>query len=139
MGESVDSATRLAIERLIYDHAWLIDHGQADRVPELYTEAARMLGVGPDKVGRSAITAWAQERAAMTTRRSRHVQSNIRLEAVSPTVVNGTVILTLYRHDGDGPGSPAPLLIGEYEDVYQRGADDDWRFSERKLSVIFGR
>ncbi len=138
MAPPIEPELRLAIEALVYEHAWLIDHGHADQLPNLYTDDARVQGVGPEKIGREAIAVWARERAAMTQRRSRHVQTNIRLEAESPATVRGTVVLTLYRHDGDGPGSPSPLLIGEYQDVYQRGTDGQWRFSQRSLSVLFG-
>ena len=48
------------------------------------------------------------------------------------------MVLTLYRYDGEGRGEPTPLMIGEYEDVYQRCDDLAWRFAERRLSVIFG-
>ena len=105
----VDPATRHAIETLVIEHAWLIDHGQADRVVDLYTEEAEVLGIGPDKAGRLAIAAWAAERAAMTTRCSRHLHSNLRLLAIDADQVEGTVALTLYRHDGTGfwPANPA--------------------------------
>ena len=68
MHAAIEPSTRQAIEALIYEHAWLIDHGQADRLPGLYTEDARVLGIGPDKVGQQAITEWAGQRAAMTER-----------------------------------------------------------------------
>ncbi len=138
MTEAIEPADRLAIEALIHEFAWLIDHGEAQKLPGLFTDDARVLGAGPDKVGQQAIAEWGRDRAAMTQRRSRHVQSSIRLQALSSSVVRGTVVLTLYRHDGAGPGSPSPLLIGEYQDVYQRGADDQWRFSERSLAIHFG-
>ncbi len=138
MPEAIGPDIRHAIEALVYEHAWLIDHGLADRLPDLYTDDGRVLGVGPDKVGRQAIADWAGQRAAMTGRRSRHVQSNLRLASVSPGVVRGTVVLTLYRHDGDAKADPVPFLVGEYEDLYHRGTDDVWRFAERRLSVLFG-
>ena len=138
MTEAIEPADRLAIEALIYEFGWLIDHGEAQKLPGLFTDDGRVLGVGPDKVGQQAIGDWGRERAGMRQRRSRHVQSNIRLQAISASVASGTVILTLYRHDGEGPGSPSPLLIGDYQDVYERGSDDRWRFSERSLTVHFG-
>lgn len=129
---------RAAIEDLIQRHAWLIDHGVSDRIGELFTEDATLYGVGADKAGRAAIAAWGAERAAMRERRSRHVQSNILLEPVSPGIAQGCVVLTLYRHDGPGPGSATPLLICEYADRYRKEADGAWRFAERRLSVLFG-
>ncbi len=135
---SVDPATRQAIEQLVAEHAWLIDHGQAERIASLYTDDARMLGLGPDKVGRPAIQAWAAERAAMTGRRSRHVQSNLRLAAVSPDECRGTLLLTVYRHDGAGRAEPVPFAVAEYDDIYGRGPDGVWRFAERRLTILFG-
>jgi hypothetical protein len=124
MNKPLEAEIRLTLEHLVVEHAWLIDHGAADRLPELYTEDGRMFGVGPDKIGREAIAAWAKQRAAMTDRRSRHVQTNIRLERVADDVIHGTAILTLYRHDGAGAGSPSP--------------DGTWLFAERRLAVLFG-
>ena len=74
----------------------------------------------------------------MTERRSRHVQSNLRLVPVSAIECRGTVVLTLYRHDGPGKAEPAPLMVAEYDDVYRKGPDGTWRFAERRLSVLFG-
>ena len=135
---AIEPQARHAIEQLVHEHAWLIDHGQADRVTALYAEDARVFGIGPDMVGHDAIGAWAGQRAAMTERRSRHVQSNIRLVAVSPDRVLGCVLLTLYRHDGDGKADAKALMVAEYDDVYQRGKDAVWRFAERRLTVLFG-
>ncbi|SFJ07169.1 SnoaL-like domain-containing protein [Bosea sp. OK403] len=129
---------RVAIEDLIQRHAWLIDHGESDRIGELFTQDAALYGIGPDKLGRAAIANWGAERAAMRDRRSRHVQSNILIEPISPETARGCVVLTLYRHDGPGPGSATPFLICEYDDRYRKDADRAWRFTERRLSVLFG-
>lgn len=129
---------RAAIEDLIQRHAWLIDNGKSDGIGDLFTEDAAMFGVGPDKVGRAAIAAWGADRAKMKERRSRHVQSNILIEPVSPGNARGSIVLTVYRHDGTGPGSAAPLLVCEYTDSYRHGPDGVWRFAERRLSVLFG-
>lgn len=138
MPSSADTpAVRLAIEALIHEHAWLIDHNQADRVVDLYTDDARLLGIGADKIGRDAIAAWARERAAMTGRCSRHAQSNIRLVFAAAGQVQGTVLLTLYRVDGAGPGPSTPLLVAEYDDLYQQCPDGRWRFKQRRLTTLF--
>ena len=135
---AVDVQTRVAIEDLVHRHAWLIDHGRAQEVAALFTQDARLLGIGPDKIGRPAIAAWADARQAMGERRSRHVQSNIVLDHAGADI-HGTVVLTLYRHDGPGEGPAAPCLIGEYGDVYRRNGDGMWRFAERRLTTLFGK
>lgn len=129
---------RLAIEQLIQRHAWLIDHGEADKVGELFAEDGALYGIGPDKVGRAAIAEWGRQRAAMTERRSRHLQSNILIEPLAADAARGWVALTLYRHDGPGQGSATPLLIAEYADRYAREPDGSWLFTERRLTVLFG-
>ena len=133
----IDAETSHAIEQLVHEHAWLIDHGQAGAVPDLYTDDALLLGIGEEKAGRAAIAAWAEARQAMTERQSRHMQTNLRLARRGDGRIEGTVLLTLYRHDGPGPAAPAPLLVGEYADVYAKGADDKWRFAERRLTTLF--
>ena len=138
MAELLDPATVQAIEHLVHEHGWLIDHGQASQVVDLYADDGRVLGIGPDKIGRAAIAVWADARQAMADRRSRHVQTNLRLARASDGTIHGTVLLTLYRHDGPGAGSPVPLLIGEYADIYVEQPAGTWRFAERRLSVLFG-
>ena len=105
----------------------------------LYTEDARVPGIGPDKVGQAASRAWATERReAMAERRSRHVHGNLRLAAVSPGECRGTVVPTLCRHDGPGRADPAPFMVAEHDDAYRKGPDNAWRFAERRLLVLFG-
>lgn len=136
---ALDLAGRAAIEQLIHRHAWLIDHGDAGTVAELFTEDAALYGIGPDKLGGPAIAEWARQRAAMTERRSRHVHGNILIEPEGVDQARGTVIVTLYRHDGAGEASATPLLIGEYADRYSRQADGSWLFAERRFAILFGR
>lgn len=131
-------ADRAAIEDLVHRHAWLIDHGQADRVGELFVEDGALYGAGPDKQGRAAIAAWGAQRAAMRERCSRHIQGNILIEPLEAGAARGWTTLTLYRQDGPGEGSSTPLLIAEYADLYRREPDGVWRFAERRLSVLFG-
>ncbi|WID94971.1 nuclear transport factor 2 family protein [Bosea vestrisii] len=134
----LDPQDRAAIEQLIQRHAWLIDHGAADRIGELFCEDAALYGIGPDKLGRAAIAEWGRQRAALSERRSRHLQSNVLIEPLSPETARGWVALTLYRHDGPGEGQAVPLLIAEYADCYSREPDGSWLFAERRLSVLFG-
>jgi hypothetical protein len=136
---ALDPAARAAIEQLIHRHAWLIDHGAAGKVAELFTEDGALHGIGSDKLGRPAIAEWARQRAAMTERRSRHVHGNILIEPEGVDQARGTVIVTLYRHDGAGEASATPLLIGEYADRYHKQADGRWLFAERRFAILFGK
>ncbi len=129
---------REAVEALVAEHAWLIDHGQADRISELYAEDGKMYGVGPDLIGRDAIAAWSLSRAAMRDRVSRHVCTNLRLVPVSEDEVHGTSILAVFRHDGPGARPTVPFMVGDCEDVFRRGADGAWRIAERRMTPAFG-
>lgn len=128
---------RQAIADLVVEHSWLIDHGFADRVPDLYTENASLLGIGEDLMGREAVAEWSRRRVAMRERTSRHVCTNLRVIADRSDRARGTVLVTLYRHDGEPAGPALPLLIGEFGDHYERGADGRWRFAERRFSSVF--
>lgn len=138
-GATLDCGLRAAIEALVVEHAWLIDHGKASLIAGLYTEDGRMTGLGPDLVGQEAIRDWAITREAMTHRMSRHICTNLRLAPRTPELIEGSVLLTVYRHDGPGTGEPTPFAIAEYEDLYQLGADRRWRFAARHLRTLFSR
>ena len=129
---------RIEIGELITEHAWLIDHGQADRLPQLYTEPCALRGVGEDLIGLDALRAWSVRRAAMTTRTSRHVCTNIRLVNEGHGRAGGTVLVTLFRHDGPATGVPVPFAVGEYDDRYALCPDGRWRFESRRFSIVFG-
>lgn len=129
---------RAAIEQPVQRHAWLIDHGEADRIGELFAEDAVLRGIGPDKLGRAAIAEWGRQRAALSERRSRHLKSNVLIEPLSLETARGWGALTLYRHDGAGEGPAVPLLVAEYADHYRQAPDGAWLFAERRLTVLFG-
>ena len=129
---------RIEIGDLITEHAWLIDHGHADRLPQLYTEPCALRGVGEDLIGMDALRAWSVKRAAMTTRTARHVCTNIRLVDEGHGHARGTVLVTLFRHDGPTSGAPVPFAVGEYDDRYALCPDGRWRFESRRFSIVFG-
>ena len=128
---------RASIEALVTEHAWLIDHGKANELAGLYTTDGRMLGVGEDLAGSETIAAWGEKRAAMRERTSRPVCADLRLWAETVESFRGTTTVTVYRRDDPINGTTVPLLVGDYEDFYTRGADARWRFAERKFVAAF--
>ncbi len=129
--------TSREIENLILDHAWLVDHGAAHRLHELYTDDGKIIGIGEDRVGRAAIMAYGEARAKMTKRVTSHLCSNIRLTQVNSNTVRGHVLVTLFRYDGDVIGEALPIAVGEWTDCFTRNLAGTWKFSERKLRIVF--
>lgn len=125
------------IEALIYEHAWLVDHGEAHRLHELYTEDGRLLGVGPDKIGKAALAAYGTDRRGQTGRTARHVCTNIRLQPDGAGRVKGTALCTLFRSDGPSIGTADPVAVGEYDDIYVRQPDGRWLILERRMTLVF--
>jgi hypothetical protein len=113
-----DAGLRLAIQALTHEHAWRLDHGQADRLHELYTDDGAMIGLPPrDVVGRDALKVWGVERVKLP-RVSRHVETNQRL-VWKDGVLHGVLYATVYRSESpDDTAGTAPFLIGDYEDEY---------------------
>lgn len=135
--QRVDAQTRAAVEDLVVEHAWVLDHGDPRDLPDLYTEDGELLGLGEPLVGRAALDGWAQQRAELTERVSRHVHTNLRLTVDDTGTVRGYVMTLLYRHDGEGAGPTWPFLVLDYSDVYARLDDGSYRFASRSIERVF--
>lgn len=129
---------RNEIEALVTEFAWRVDHHEFASVPELFTEDGRFDSPQRSMHGRAALEEGLGSRVGSTLQ-TRHVVSNLRLVPESEERVRGWVTFTVYRHDGDGIGTPDPAAVGEYQDVYQRGPDGRWRFAERRVTQVFAR
>ena len=132
-----DPAVRCEIESLIMEHSWMLDHHRSDRLGDLYTQDGRLTGLGGTRIGREAISKYGQERAKMTTRAARHVNTNIRLVKEGPKRVRGICSIMLLRHDGEGMGTADPIALADAEDVFVQGDDGHWRFEHRHLVLRF--
>jgi ketosteroid isomerase-like protein len=131
---------RLEIDALNSEFAYLIDHDQSEQVPELFTEdGVYGRSTGQRSVGREAIRAGYKSRKDHGARTARHIFSNLRLTPLADGLVGGSCILTLYARDGLPPHPAEPLVIADYDDIYQRGEDGRWRFKERIITWIFAR
>jgi len=138
----IDDGQRMVIERaclrLVTEYCHLVDHGEAARIADLFTDD----GVWMSTQGRAALQQFFQSRQDDVARMSRHVCNNTLIDVVDADHARGVTYLTLYRHDGE-PGrkvSPlsGPSMLGEYRDVFVRTADG-WRFQQRDLILDFIR
>ncbi|MGA0600974.1 nuclear transport factor 2 family protein [Caulobacter sp. KR2-114] len=140
----MDDVERLLIERacarLVARYCHLVDHGEAERVADLFTEDGTWSSPEQMMDGREAIARGFRRRQDNRGRISRHVCENLLVEVQDAERAAGVVYLTLYREDGP-PGRPyatalVPALIGEYRDVFVR-TPDGWRIRSRETVVSF--
>ncbi len=124
------------IQALITEHAWVLDRGDVRDLPRLYTDDGVLLGLEEPLHGRPAIAQWAERRATLTGRRSRHVHTNVRLVTAGGAEARGTMVTLLYRHEGDGLGSTVPLSVSDYDDSYRR-VDGQWLIARREMRRAF--
>jgi 3-phenylpropionate/cinnamic acid dioxygenase small subunit len=125
---------RLAIEALVTEYAWLLDHRRWDDVAGLCTGDAVLKIRGREIVGQDGLAQWAEYRAQKQSRRTQHQMTLMRLEPIEPDLVNGTAALVLHVAKTGGSGTYVDL-VGEYRDEYVRtGAG--WRFRRRTLVPI---
>jgi hypothetical protein len=133
-----------ACERLIIEYARRVDLGEADRIADLFTEDGRWEGTDLVLDGREAIHEWFENRGRLTRRVSRHVCTNIAVEALSTSEATSLSYMINYRHDrpeGD-TATPVPAghpkYVGELRDSF-RLTEEGWRFTSRVVSVAFLR
>jgi hypothetical protein len=125
---------QLAIERLVNEYAWLLDHQRWHEVARLCTEDAVLFIRAREIVGHEGLAQWADYRGQRVNRRTQHQMMSPRLEAVSADEVHGTAPLVLHVAKTGGGGTYVDL-VGEYEDEYVR-TPSGWKFRRRRLVQI---
>ena len=131
---------RLEIEALNAEFAYLIDHGRNSEVAGLFTEdGVYGRSTGERSTGRAAIAESYRQRVAHGPRTARHLFSNLRLQMEGERRARGTVILTLFAEDGLPPLPADPMLVADYDDIYELCADGRWRYRERIITGLFSR
>jgi ketosteroid isomerase-like protein len=135
-----DLKLRIEIEALNAEFAYLIDHDQSEGVADLFTaDGVYGRSTGERSEGREAIRQSYERRKAHGTRTARHIFSNLRITRESETRAHGTVILTLFAQDGPPPHPAEPMVVADYDDIYERGGDGKWRYKERLITWLFQR
>lgn len=133
----VDAETRNHLYSLIVDFTWRLDNGQPDGVADLFEPDARF--ITPQSTFESAADVESFFRTRATSNVStRSALTNHRLVRVSDTVIEGSVLIILFKNDG-APGEPDVFQVAEYHDTYALGEDGRWRFREREALHIFAR
>jgi ketosteroid isomerase-like protein len=129
-------------ERLVTAYCHYVDHGEAARVADLFTEDGVWKSPEVTMRGREELRRGFGGRQARRDRMSRHVCNNLLLEIRDAEHAEGVVYLTLYRHDGPEGRRISPLeqpeMVGEYRDRFVR-TSEGWRFAHREIEVSFVR
>jgi hypothetical protein len=142
----MDDLERLLIERecerLVTAYCHFVDHGEAARIADLFTEDGTWSGGGNLMKGREELAKQFGARQANTARTSRHVCQNFLCNVIDEDHAEGVVYLTLYRHDGEPGRGVSPLmgaeLVGEYRDRFRR-TPQGWRIESRETIASFVR
>jgi 3-phenylpropionate/cinnamic acid dioxygenase small subunit len=131
---AVSIEDRVAIEQLVIEYAYRLDHQRWQDVADLCTEDAVLFIRGREIVGQPGLAEWAARRAERSNRRTQHQMTLLRLQGVSADEVHGSAALVLHVAKTGGGGTYVDL-IGEYRDEYVRIAGE-WKFRRRRLVSI---
>jgi len=131
----VSDADHLSLSRLVVEFTWRVDHGQADRVWELFVPDGVLDTSGTPLAGHDAIRNWGRARAASTVQ-TRHICSGIRFTDCGDGRATGSTLLTVFMHDGQGRGPAVPAVVGEDTDDFIC-TDAGWRFVSRTFQTLF--
>ena len=142
----MDDMRRVQIERecqrLVTAYCHYVDHGEAERVADLFSEDGVWASPELTMDGREQVRKGFARRQANVGRMSRHVCNNLLVDVIDEEHAEGIVYLTLYRHDGEDGRRLSPLegpaLVGEYRDRFVR-TPEGWRIARREIAISFLR
>ena len=130
--------TRLELDALNVEFAYLIDNGRSAEVADLFTDDGSYgRSTGERSTGREAIRAAYAGRNARGPRTARHIFTNLRLTYEADGRVTGKSILTLFAEDGVPPHTAEVFLVADYDDVYAREPGGPWLFKSRTITWLF--
>ena len=133
--EGISLADRQQIEQLIADYSYSFDSGDINVFSELFVEQGSLLSSVGDAKSRSEIYDWGIARHKLLSElgvKSRHIQTNTRLE-ISAQRVTGKTQLLLMRTDVK-TGATSLRAEGTYHDEFVK-TRYGWRFLSRKIGV----
>lgn len=128
----------LALRNLNADFCYYLDHGDTDKLVDLFTADATYTHGERSSVGRKAIARLFCGRNAAGTRTVRHMQSGLRLQIVDAQTAAGQSVCMTFAVDQLPPVTPAiPYLVADFIDDYELCADGQWRIGRRHIERIF--
>jgi len=139
--QPVNETDYVQLSRLVIEHAWKADNGQADTTHELYIDDGELvLPPGPIH-GREALREWGRQIVDNTPWRTiRHVCGNMRFvyDGDDNNAAIGTTILTVFMVADEQAATTVPYNVGEDHDRFLR-TEQGWRFVSRRWVELFAR
>ena len=132
---SLSEIDLLAIQRLLSDFAWQADHGDAHQLALLFLHDGVLRLNGTVMEGQAQIEADCGKRFATPGRKTRHVWSNLRVQADGPGEVSATNVQMTFEQGGAEQSVQA--RVSDVVDLLSKGDDGRWRFRERTIGRVF--
>jgi len=130
----VGAETRAAVEGLVAEYHWRLDHCQADTLHELVTADYTSQGPMGLMQGREAIRSWGARRVTQDAGEVRHFTGGTRLWW-DGDVLRGVTYYQTFRSTLADPTQPAS--VGEFHQSFAR-EDDGWKIASRDVVTLFG-
>ena len=138
-----DVRHRLLIEELVVSFFWKIDRRETEDIATLFTEEGQL--ILPDIATRMTTTITIRGREALSKQWanrppnlvSRHVYTNLQVRELSEGQAQGRFIGIGFRNTEPGFGLPVPVVVADHDDLYELGADGQWRFREKRITPVF--
>jgi hypothetical protein len=130
----VTAQDRAAIEALLTEFYWRLDHADAGSVAELFIERGTLVTPHGALAGREQIGRWFAGRTSGGLRVTRHSWSNLRLSGAG----QGRVTLEAHVLTAAAPSSaqqPIEIMFGDTTDLVVKDALSGWMFESRRLDV----
>ena len=134
-GESLSVADRQKIEELIADYSYSFDGGDIKAFSELFTEQGSLFSSVGEVKSRRDIYHWGLARRKHLSElgvKSRHLQTNIHLDASGLRTTGRTQLLLLWTDIETGV--PSIRAQGTYYDEFVK-THEGWRFLSRRIGV----
>ena len=129
---------RVALEDLNTAFTYHLDHDEVDALLDLFVDDVYYTHGARESRSKADLERVFRSRSATAPRTSRHVYSGLKLHIESATRARGTSVCMTFGKYGLPPLEPAiPTLVADFNDVYVRCDDGQWRFQERHIHRIF--
>ena len=130
---AVTYSERAAIEQLLSNFAWHADRGEGVSLAGLFMPDGTLVVGGQELHGRERIAADCHRRGIGTTRKTRHVWSNLRITRREADTLETTAIqLTIEQTDPSLPD--AQVRVNDLFDTLRRDSAGTWRIVRRVIS-----